>query len=517
MKKHVINGVLRRRQTRREFITTCVGAAAGTATLRPMNFALSAEMSRSSEMGLTSDGSPEMNRRERIPFNAGAQHIGSYDVVVAGGGPAGTAAAVAASRAGARTLLVESQGCLGGVGTSGGVACFLGSQKRGKHGPAVAGFFKELVDQMVSDGSACTPGANLGGVNRLGLRDHVLFDIEACKRHLDDLVLGAGVKLLLFTGAVAPQMNGRKVEGVFLFNKDGLSFAEGKVVIDCTGDSDIAFRAGFATVKGRKDTGLMTPATVISFMEDVDREPLAKYLAEGGDRRFRGLVNELREKGIWTYPEETIIVVPTMRKDVFMINTRRQVGVDGTNARSLTDAMVHGRRDAQEFLDRVLRPYYPGFKNARLRRAASVVGIRETRKIVGEYTLTEHDCIKGDGFSDTIALSGYGWDLPDPKRPSLQPFSKDFWGKATPMSKPFVEIPYRCLIPQGSENLLVAGRCISVEEQVLGPVRIMPACYAIGQAAGTAAALCVGNGCTPANVSVDALRKSLLDQGAILE
>ena len=160
--------------------------------------------------------------------------------------------------------------------------CFLGSHKCGEHGPAVARFFKELVDRMVSGTSACTPGADLGGVNRLGPRDHVLFDVEACKRHLDDLMPAAGVELLLFTGAVAIQMSGKRVEGVFLFNKVGLSFAEGKMVIACTGDSDTAFRAGSETVEGRKDTGLMTPTTVISFMEDLDRKPFAKYLAEGG-------------------------------------------------------------------------------------------------------------------------------------------------------------------------------------------------------------------------------------------
>lgn len=458
-----------------------------------------------------------MNSRKQVQFNAGAQHLGFYDVVVAGGGPAGTAAAVAASRAGARTLLVESQGSLGGVGTSGGVAVFLGSEKREGQGPAVGGFFRELVDRMVSEGSACRPGADLGGVNKLGLGGHVIFDIEACKRHLDNLVLEAGLELLLFTSAVAPCMNGKKLKGIFLFNKGGLSFVDAKVVVDCTGDADIVFQAGFETVKGRKNTGLMTPTTVISFVEDVDHELLAKYLTDGGDRRFRSLVKELREKGIWTYPEETIIVVPTLRKGVFLINTRRQVGVDGTNARSLTTAMIDGRRDAQEFLDKILKPYYPGFKNACLRQTASVVGVRETRKIVGEYVLTEHDCIEGQNFPDTIALSGYGWDLPDPKRPSLQPFFREYWGQDKTMTKSFVEIPYRCLIPRGSENLLVAGRCISVEEQALGPVRIMPACYAMGQAAGTAAALCAKEGCTPVNVSVDILRKSLLDQGAILE
>ncbi len=449
-----------------------------------------------------------------IFFNVKANFIGSYDVVVAGGGPAGTAAAVAAARLGAKTLVVESQGCLGGTGTSGGCAIWLGSMKReeGK-GPAVGGIFKELVDRMIGEGSACEPGANLGEVDKLGFPDHVLFDIEACKRHHDDLVRKAGVELLFFTSVLAPRMSGKKIEGVFLFSKDGLTFAKASMVIDSTGDADIAFRAGFKTVKGRKDTGLMTPTTVISFVEGVDRKPLGNYLAGGGDWRFRDLIRELREKGIWNYPEERIIVVPTLQKDVFMVNTRRQIGVDGTCAQSLTEAIISGRRDAQEFLDKVLIPYYPGFKNAHLRQTASVVGVRETRKIVGEYSLTEMDCIEGRTFPDTIALSGYYWDLPDPERPSYQPF----YGPDKVMAKPFVEIPYRCLIPRESENLLVAGRCISVEEQALGAIRVMPICYAMGQAAGTAAAMCIKETCSPSQVPIKKLRRSLAGQGAVLD
>ena len=193
-----------------------------------------------------------------------------------------------------------------------------------------------------------------------------------------------------------------------------------------------------------------------------------------------------------------------------MINTRRQVGIDGVQAESLTEAMVNGRRDAQEFLDKVLKPYCPGFKNAHLRQTGTTVGVRETRKIIGEYTLTEEDCIKGRSFHDTIALSGYGWDLPDPLRPSFQPFSN------ISLDKPFVEIPYRCLIPRSSENLIVAGRCISAEEQALGPVRVMPACFAMGQAAGTAAAICIEDSCIPLNVQTEKLRKRLSEQGAVL-
>jgi hypothetical protein len=144
-----------------------------------------------------------------------------------------------------------------------------------------------------------------------------------------------------------------------------------------------------------------------------------------------------------------------------------------------------------------------------------VVGIRETRKIVGDYTLTDADLIEGRDFPDTVALSAYGWDLPDPRRPSLQPYHKEFWGNEVKMRDGITRIPYRCLVPKGSRNLLVAGRCVSVKDMALGPVRVMPPCYAMGHAAGTAAALCAREGSAPKDVDVGALRKRLADCGAL--
>ena len=250
--------------------------------------------------------------------------------------------------------------------------------ERDSSGPAVGGIFREIIDPLIAEGSACAPGAKLGNVHQLGFRDHVMFDLEACKRRHDVLVQEAGVDLLLFTQVIAPRVTGRGVDGLYLFSKDGLSYVEAKVVVDCTGDADVAHRAGFETVMGRG--GLMSPTTLISFVEDVDRAPLAAYLEAGGDRRFRQLVRDLRDKGVWTYPEETIIVVPTLREDVFLINTRRQVGVDGTSARSMTEAAIEGRQQAQEFLERVLHPYYPGFAAARLRSTVSPISFAEVRR-----------------------------------------------------------------------------------------------------------------------------------------
>ena len=453
-----------------------------------------------------------MKTDAKVTFRAEAQTIGHYDIVVAGGGPAGVAASVVSSRAGMKTLLVESKGCLGGVATSAGVAVWLGGGKKGKTPCkwAVGGIFREIYDVLLENGWASEFGSDMGVLGAMG-GDHIYFDMEHLKRVLDGFVTSAGVDLLYFTTALSLKIKENKIEGLYLVNKSGLNFVEARMVIDCTGDADIAHRAGFETVKGRSDTGLMTAATLMSWAEDVDSEEIEAYFKTGKDRRFRRLVQELRTKGIWNYKEETIIVLPTTRKNVYMINTSRLVGVDGTDASSLTRAMIEGRRNAHEFLEKILKQYYPGFKNATLRWTAPVVGIRETRKIVGEYTLTDTDCIEGVQFKDTIALTGYGFDLPDPEKPSYQPY------RDVSIKGGYVSIPYRCLVPIGSENLLVAGRCISVKDMALGPVRDMPPCYAMGHAAGIAASMCLEAPCKPRSLDVTELRRRLLEQRAILE
>ena len=455
-----------------------------------------------------------------MQFSIDAVQIGEYDVIVTGGGPAGTGAAVAAARDGARTLLVESTGCLGGMGTAGMVAMFLGGLKerraKGFH-PAVGGVYRELIDRLAGDEEACGEGEAFSDLIELAFwKDHVIFDVEACRRHLDAIVLDAGVDLLLFTSAMHPQVVDGRIQGVFLFNKAGVSYAGTKMLVDCTGDADMAHRAGFDTVKGRRDTGLMTPATITHHWENVDTAALAKSVADHGDKRFRWLVKDMRAKGLWRWDEDIAIFFPSLREGVVYENTRRYIDVDGTDPRDLTETIIRGRRDGWDYLETVLRPHVPGFATARLRRTPELVGIRETRKIVGEYTLTEKDCIDATHFHDTIALTGYGWDLPDPKKPSVQPFQSKNDGVDVVIGKPFTEIPYRCLVPRGSENLLVAGRCISVEGQALGPVRVMAPCFAMGEAAGTAAALSAARPCSVRELSVADVQERLIERGAVL-
>ena len=229
-----------------------------------------------------------------------------------------------------------------------------------------------------------------------------------------------------------------------------------------------------------------------------------------GDVRFRAIINKLKEAGIWKFPYEIFISVMLTKKDIFMINTIRQVGIDGTNIDSLSRGITDGRKENFELFE-IARKYFPGFGNARVREIAPIIGIRETRRIIGEYTLTVEDLITGNTFNDSIALSGYGWDLPNPKKPSYQPFH------GVARKSKITQIPYRCLLPKGINNLIAVGRCISVEREVLGPVRVMGPCIAMGEAAGIATALALNENIAYNKVDTIALRKKIVKSGGLVD
>ena len=254
----------------------------------------------------------------------------------------------------------------------------------------------------------------------------------------------------------------------------------------------------------------MTPCSSEMHVENVDAEQLTAYMRETRDFRFKRLINPLIEQGIWKFPYEIFISVMLTRSDVFMINTIRQVGIDGTNTASLTAGTIDGRRENYELLD-VMRKYFPGFGNARVRQIAPLIGIRETRRIDCEYALSVRDLIDGTRFPDSIAVSAYGWDLPHPKKPSLQPLH------GVKRKSDFTELPYRCLVPKDIGNLLTVGRCIGVERDVSGVMRVMGVCIAMGEAAGIAAALSIADNCPFNKVDTDMLRKLIYSRGGITD
>lgn len=441
----------------------------------------------------------------------------TYDLVVCGGGMTGFACAVAAARKGLKTALVEKLGCLGGVATSAGVSHLLGGmkyeEKLGKTFWNVQGIFKELSELLIQKNAAINPAT----IDRnycphgwfAGLADGVPFDIEVMKVLLDQICQDTGVEILYFTDIIDTAVEENRIRSIVVHNKSGLFAIEANYFADTTGDADLAFLSGCKTVLGREEDNLMTPASLELHVEHVDAGLLAQYIYINEEQRFRKLIQTLRERGEWTFPYEIFISVQLHQQDIFMINTIRQVGIDGTDGDSITRGMINGRAENLRLFE-LMKKYLPGFANARIRSIAPMLGIRETRRIVGSYLLTVEDLGTGIDFEDSIAVSSYGWDLPDPKRPSYQPLHENNVKRVR-----YTHIPYRCLIPDAVSNLIVAGRSISVERDVLGPVRVMAPCMAMGQAAGAAASLAARDMRPFATIDVKELQAGLHADGCV--
>jgi hypothetical protein len=448
-------------------------------------------------------------------FVADAPVIADVDVLVVGGGPAGFAAALAAAREGARTLLIEQYGSLGGVAAHTLIGVWLGSYSRDGAFPVIGGVFCELVTRMAGQQGAIPPAQTLqSGGRHIGYAEWhkrvVPIEFEACKLAMEQMALEAGVGLRYFSTFVAPKQVSGRVEGVFIHSKSGMEFIHTRVVVDASGDADVAFRAGCPVEVGREEDGLMSGASVVFVLEGVDSHAWETYCRETGDVRLRKVIADAKACGEWPFPFDIVVCCEMIHRGRFFINALQQTGVNGLRADDLTRGMLEGRREAHILTD-LLRRNAPGFSDARLVQTSSVLGVRDTRRIVGDHRISTDDVSAGRRYPDTIALSGYQWDMADPKQPSQQSME----GKRIDL--PFMEIPYRSLLPQGADNLIVAGRSLSCAWQALGVARIMPACMAMGQAAGAAAALAVAGDGVMRNVDVAALRAHLLEQGAILD
>ncbi len=443
----------------------------------------------------------------------------AYDVVVCGGGPSGIPAALAARRAGLRVLLVEATGQMGGVGTSAGVSHLLGGRTKDNRYWCVEGIFREIVEDLAARGGAINPvtiqGEQFsphGWTGKVSVLTYgVPFDPIQMVALLDEKMLEAGVDVLFFTSMVDVLVAENRVTHVIIFNKSGLQAIPARAVVDATGDADVAARSGCKVVKGRSQDGLMTPATLMFHVDQVDQDVLASEIYRTGSNRFRELIQKLRDEGEWPFSYDIFITVQLTEKGTLMVNTTRITDVDGTDGRSVSRGMMQGRSEVQR-LFALMRQHFPGFANARIKLVAPVLGIRETRRIVGDYVYTVDDLVGERDFEDTIGFSGYGWDLPDPKRPSYQPMHE-----GPKIKRPYTPIPYRVLVPRPVENVICPGRAISVERDVLGPLREQGPCYAMGQAAGQAAVQVVCEDVAFGAVDITRLRNELRAAGAVVD
>ncbi len=446
----------------------------------------------------------------------------SADVIVVGGGPAGMCAAIAAAREGVKVLLVEQGAFCGGMATQGMVGPFMTCYDRKGERMIIRGLFEEIVNRMVAQGYAIHPSQVRAGTAFTSWivvgHDHVTpFEAEGLKLVMDDMLEEAGVKLLYHTQFLKPMMNGSAIEGVEVVSKSGSESIRGKVVIDCTGDGDVAARAGVPYEMGNKALGLMQPASMFFHICNCDEKAMEAdiqanlhnfYRKNGVNyRSFHWRVSEARKKGDWTLNRVSLGLFRMPKPDEWCVNTSRIMHVDATDNESLTRGEIEGRRQAEHIL-KFLRKYVPGCENAKLKGTASYVGIRESRHIEGDYRLTAEDLISAKVPEDSILLAAN---------------SVDVHGRFGPTSNEYISIegdyygvPYRSLLASRVEGLLVAGRCVSADSTAAGAIRVMPPCMGMGQAAGTAAALAVKAAVSPRRVDVQALRRRLKENNAYL-
>lgn len=415
--------------------------------------------------------------------------MGHYDVVVLGGGPAGCCAAISAARGGAKTVLVESTGMLGGMATSGMVGPFMTNYDRDGNRPVVGGLYREIIERLAQSGDAVLPEyTDSPSVHTSFLKKyhrHVTpFDAFKLQILLDDMCAEAGVDTLLYTHFADCICNDGKITAVVVAALEGLRCITGKLFVDCTGNADVAAHAGVPTWKGEEQSGIPQPGTLMFEVNNVD------------DTR------------VVVRPTPPVKAYRAPAAGYYRVNHEHVFSVDAADSRSMSQAHREARRQVLSSL-RVLHEQTPGFENARLSAVAPVLGVRESRHIEGQYKITVEDIANGVKFPDRIAAYGFGMDV--------HIRTKEMSGNFKVEVAPVYYVPYRSMLPLGCGNLLVAGKTISCVSQAAGGLRCMPCAMAMGQAAGLACALALRGDTAIDCICVDELQAMLRGNGAILD
>ncbi|VTR20028.1 FAD dependent oxidoreductase [Actinobacillus pleuropneumoniae] len=419
------------------------------------------------------------------------------DVLVIGGGASGIAAAIAAAKGERKRCWWSSEGS-----SRHGYGCarsgFLSFTDKRK--PIIRGLGLQLMERMKQ---ACDPQYHEEYQEML---DWVPIDPEVLKRVYDDAILESGVTPLYHTFVydVVRSEDRRKVEGVVVVNKTGRSFIPCRYIIDCSGDGDIAALAGVPFQKGG-EAGELQPGSMCYLLANVDRPTFRRYLEESGDTgQLHKTVELAIEDGALPEGRKSISGLAWVSDYLVGVNFGHVFGVDGTRAEDLTRGAIEGRRTAERQLQ-FFRRYVPGFERAHMVASGEQLGIRETRRIEGDYILTVDDFLAARSFPDDIARNAYYIDIHLANSKSEMTFNH---------LPPGVShgVPYRIMLPVGIDNLWVAGRCVSSDRAVQGSLRVMPNCFSMGQASGTAAALALRDGTGSRGISVTELQQRLLEQ-----
>jgi len=437
--------------------------------------------------------------------------IRDVDVLVVGGGCAGIAAAVCAARRGKKTLLTEREFCLGGTATNGMVGPFMTCTDPEGKTEIIKGFFREFIDRLIAEDGAMEPMSiqnckAYSSWHMYGHQNVTPFNIDTYKVVAEDLCRESSVELLYGMDAcdVVRTEDGKSIAGVCFHAKEGLVLIKSKIVIDCTGDADIAYMAGCPTAKGEEGTGEMQAAGLFFSIEGVDEDVLEQRCAAEGweSMRYEKEIAAAVANGEYPVPRRRLGVYKSC-DGTWKVNATRIPDVDGTTSEDLTKIAVEGRQQVRAIF-KFLRKYVHGFENIRMLGSAATPGIRETRRIEGAFVLQEESLIKGEVFPDAIAVCSNSRDT-----------HFGLVGKYIPSVCNYT-LPYRVLLPQKADNLIAAGRNVSCSRPVLSAIRVMPPCFALGQAAGNAAALALDSGTRPADIDTAELRRRLASENVVL-
>lgn len=449
--------------------------------------------------------------------------VNEYDVVVVGGGPAGSVAAIAAARSGATVLLVEQNGYLGGALTAAGV----GPQMTYHAGDTqvVRGIPEEIVQRL------CALGASPGHMaDFVGYASSVTpFNPEGMKYVLESMALDAGVTLLyhtVFVDCEADSCEGGEIASLRLLSKKGFMRVQAKVVVDCSADADVATSAGVPSCYGRESDHLAQPMTMNLRVGNVDRDRLMDFvksnrsdmlpsipfddlqiIKRSGIQGAYSIVKAARGAGELSIDRDMVLCFETNTLGEYIVNMSRIIHRSAIDPIDLTYAEVEGRRQAWEIYA-FLKKHIPGFSESHIVSTGPNIGVRESRKIDGVYKLTADDLLSNTMFEDAIAMGGYPIDVhsPDGEETNHRFLKSGSW----------YSVPYRCLVTREVPNLIVAGRCVSATHEACAAIRVTPIVMAMGQAAGTAAAQAASNGEHANSLDTSALRAQLRADGVFL-